>query len=128
MKVILPLMNYYSLKFKVVKMSYIKIDDYDIPSVFEFSLIPFTNKGLDKEIIKQEIKKIHEVNVVSVGGFNGNCEFTLYHSCFNKVTIKKVVEEIEEKLNNLLGNKKHFYSNYSNLSEQDYDILFGKCY
>ena len=108
-------------------MSYIKIDDYDIPSVFEFSLIPFTNKGLGKEIIKQEIKKIREVNVVSIGGFNGNCEVTLYHSCFNKATIKKVVEEIEERLNNLLGNRKYTLKDY-NLSEQDYRILFGKGY
>ena len=106
-------------------MGYIKIGDWDIPSTFEFSLIPFTNKGLDKEVIKKEIEKINKVNTVYLGKFNGSCEVTLYSSCFNKTTIESVVEEIEERLNWLLGNQK---SIYWNLSEQDYRILFGKGY
>lgn len=106
-------------------MKYIKITDWDIPSTFEFSLIPFTNKGLDKEIIKKEIEKISKVNTVYLGNFNGNCEVTLYKSCFNKTIIGSVIGEIEERLNKLLGNTKY---NYSNLSEEDYYILFGKDY
>lgn len=105
---------------------YIEINDYRIPPTFDFSTIPFTNAGLDKELIEKEIEKIEYVNTVYLGGFNGNCEVTLYRSCFNKSTIEKVVNEIEQRLNDLLGNEK--YRSYSNLSEQDYYILFEKTY
>ena len=105
---------------------YIKIDDYRIPPTFDFSTIPFTNAGLDKELIKKEIEKLEYVNTVYLGGFNGNCEVTLYQSCFNKSTIEKVIDKIEQRLNGLLGNEK--YTSYSSLSKQDYNILFGKGY